>query len=226
MEKYGLPVANAGNIFEILRSLGVDKWNRIGKPIAVADYLNGALTRGGLTEEENKNLKYLPQIKVANFNDSNGRVFRGFQLSGIHGVRVFALINGFVPVCGEFQHGCEEVVLDLPGGNIEEGEDCATCAKREFGEEVGLTLEKVFPLGSSGILINARHRKSRNFSFFGIVKIPEIPYRQYRGTDECLGTVLVSLDDWLKLIEREFVQSYSVCTTFLALRRRGEFYGY
>lgn len=35
-------------------------------------------------------------------------------------------------------------------------------------------------------------------------------------------SVLLSLEDWLKLIERELVQCYSASTTLLALRKLGK----
>lgn len=219
--KYGLPVADADNIFEILRSVGIVKWDRAGDSIAVADYL-----KEDLAEEEKKNLKYAPHVKVANFNGPGGKLFRGFQWSGVHsGVRVFNLIDEFIPICGEFQHGCEEIVLDLPGGHIEDEEDYAACAKREFEEETGIGLEKVISLGSRGMLIVARRTNSRNFSFLGIAKNPVVLRNQCLDRNEHLRTVLVSLDDWLKLIEREFVQSYSASTTFLALRKLEERHG-
>lgn len=218
--KYGLPVANADNVFEVLRSVGIVKWKRIGDPVAIADYL-----KMDLTEEENKDIKYLPQVEVAGFQSPNGELFKGFQFSGMSGVRVFTLIDEFIPVCGEFHHGCEEIILDLPGGHIESEEDYAVCAKREFEEEVGMILEKVIPLGSRGVFIHARRTKAKNFSFLGVTKDPMIFQKQYLDRNERLKVVLVSLDDWLKLIEREFVQSYSVSTTLLALRRLGEFYG-
>lgn len=219
--KYCLPVANADNIFDILRSDGIVRWNRIGDPVDIVDYLEE-----DLTEEEKKNLKYTPRAKVANFNGPGGKLFKGFKWAGVpDGVRIFTLIDGLVPICGEFQHGCEEIVLDLPGGNIEDGEDCAVCAKREFEEETGIELDKVISLGSRGVFMVARRTNAKNFSFIGILKKPIIRRNQLLDSNEHLGVVLVSLDDWLKLIEREFVQSYSVATTFLALMKKGWFSG-
>lgn len=219
--KYGLPVANADNVFEVFRSLGIVKWDRVEGSVAVVNYL-----KEDLTEEKNKNLKYIPRVKVANFNGPGGKLFRGFQWVGINsGVRVFTMVDEFIPICAEFQHGCEEIVLDLPGGCIENGEDHAACAKREFEEETGVDLEKVISLGSRGVFMVARRTKAKNFSFLGIVKKPVALRNQNLDRNEQLQTVLVSLNDWLKLIEREFVQSYSITTTVLALRKRGEFYG-
>lgn len=206
--KYGLPVANADNVFNILRWVGITKWNRI-------------LKEDSAEKEKEKDLKYMPQIQVVSFKSPGGKLFEGFQVSGTNGVRVFTLVDGFVPICGEFQHGCEDVILDLPGGQINDGEDCATCAKREFEEETGISLEKVFPLGLRGTTINARRTKARNFSFIGIPKKPIVCKSQRLDDNEHLKVVLVSLEDWLKLIEREFAQSYSASTTFLALRRLG-----
>lgn len=216
--KFGLPLANADNVFEVLRSLGIVRWDKVGNPMSVTDYL-----KENLDEEEKRGLKYLPRVEVVGFNVPGARPFRGFQLSGIHGVRVFTLIDGFVPICGEFQHGCEDIILDLPGGHIEDEEDHAVCAKREFEEEVGLTLEKVVPLGLRGMTINARRTKARNFSFIGTLKKPIVCKSQRLDGNEHLRVVLVSLEDWLKLIEQEFVQSFSVATTLLALRRGKNF---
>ena len=67
--------------------------------------------------------------------------------------------------------------------------------------------------------IAARRISSRNFSFIGIVSNPVVLERQKLDADEHLKVVLISLDDWLKLIDREIVQSYSASTTLLALRR-------
>lgn len=221
-QKYGLPIANADNIFEILKLTGIVKWERIRDPVSVTDYL-----QRDFNDEEKKNLKYAPQVQVVGFRSPSGKLFDGFQISGIGGVRVFALVGGFVPICAEFHHGCEEIVLDLPGGHIEDEDekDYATCAKREFEEETGLILEKVDSLGSRGTLINARRIRAKNFSFLGIVKEPIVFQGQHLDDNENLKTVLVSLDDWLKLIEREFVQSYSVATTFLALMKKERFRG-
>lgn len=219
--KYGLPVSDADNIFKVLRSIGIVKWEKVRASISAADYLEN-----GLADETKDSLKYAPQVQVIGFRSPKGNLFNGFQVSGISGVRVFTLVDGLVPVCGEFQHGCDDIVLDLPGGHIEDEEDYATCAKREFEDETGMVLEKVVSLGSRGMLINARRTKAKNFSFLGELRKPIIRREQRLDSNEHLGAVLVSLDDWLKLIEREFVQSYSTSTTFLALRKLGECHGF
>lgn len=219
--KYGLPIADADNIFKVLKSVGVVKWEKVRDPMPAADYFEN-----GLAGEMKEGLRYAPQVQVIGFRSPGGSLFDGFQVLDFNGARVFTLIDGFVPVCGEFQHGCEEVVLDLPGGHIEDGEDYTTCAKREFEDETGMVLKKVVSLSSRGMLISARRTTARNFSFLGELRKPMVCRDQRLDSNEHLGAVLISLDDWLKLIEREFVQSYSASTTFLALRKLGRRYGF
>jgi ADP-ribose pyrophosphatase len=214
--KFGLPLANADNILEIVRSSGIANWKITADPIPVEDY-----PEINLTNQEIE-IKRKFQVKVSQFLSPSGENFRGFLVSSMSGARVFTLLEeGLVPICAEFQHACGEVFFDLPGGILEPGEDPAVCAKREFEEESGIVLENVISLSSVGMPIAAKRFKTRNFSFIGIARNPVTLISQKLDAGEHLKTVLVSLDDWLKLIDREMVQAYSASTTLLALRRLG-----
>ncbi|MBI2057850.1 MAG: NUDIX domain-containing protein [Candidatus Yanofskybacteria bacterium] len=212
--KYGLPLANADNILEVVKSLGIASWKIIANPVAVKDY-----QEVDLTSQEIK-IKRRFETKISQFLNPNGEVFKGFHLTGGSGTRVFTVLDeDFVPVCAEFQHGCGEIIFDLPGGNLELDEDPAVCAKREFEDESGIVLERVVSLGSKGMPVSARSLDARNFSFIGVAKCPLVVNSQSLDKSEFLKVVLVNLSDWLKLIEREMVQSYSASTTLLAMRR-------
>ncbi len=212
--KYGLPLANAGNILEIIKSSGIANWKIISNPVVTED-----CPEINLISQEVE-LKRRFQIEISQFLTPRGEIFRGFRLVGGNGTRVFTMLEeGLIPICAEFQHGCGEILFDLPGGRMEIGEDPVVCAKREFEEESGIVLESVISLSSIGMPISARHLSARNFSFIGIVSNPVMVKLQKFDEGECLKVVLVSLDDWLKLINREMVQAYSVSTTLLALRR-------
>jgi len=214
MKKYGLPVANADNVLKIVKSSGVADWKKVANSAVVENCPEFNL----FCREVEVKRRY--KIEISQFLSPNGEVFNFFRLAGGCGTRVFTLLDGgLVPICAEFQHGCGEVLFDLPGGRLEIGEDPAVCARREFEEESGIILEKIIPLGSVGMPIAARHFDARNFSFIGIASNPVESQLQKLDPDEYLKVVLVNLDDWLKLIEREVVQSYSVSTTLLALRR-------
>lgn len=215
--KHGLPLADADNIFDIFKSLGIVNWKMSENPIPVSEYLKQELSL-----EEKKNLKYLLKVEVATFTNPKGNLFRGFRSVGHDGAVVFTLLPGnLVVVCAEFMHGCEEVMLDLPGGMMEPGEDASVRAKKEFEEESGIILQEIIPLGSIGTTPVARQLNSRNYSFMGIETDPVIIKKQNLDDSEYLGVALVCLDDWLKLIDRERVDGKSVITTFKALRKLG-----
>src|SRR3989344_1368063 len=209
--RYGLPLVGVDKIWEIIQSSGIANWKTVTSPVAVEDY-----PEVNLTNQEIE-IKRKFQMEVSKFLSPSGK---GFRFIGGNGTRVLTLLDReFIPICAEFQHGCGEVLFDLPGGSLDTGEDPADCAKREFKEETGIILKNVISLGPAGMPIAARRISSRNFSFIGIVSNPVVLERQKLDADEHLKVVLISLDDWLKLIDREIVQSYSASTTLLALRR-------
>lgn len=212
--KYGLPLVNIDNIWEIVQSSGMANWKTIANPIAVEDYPEFELN------SQEKEIKHQLRMEVVQFLSPDGEIFKGFRLVGGSGTRVFTLLNEeLIPICAEFQHGCGEVLFDLPGGGSKPDEKPAVCAKREFEEEIGIILKNVVSLSSVGMPITARHHNVRNFSFMGIVSDPVELSPQKLDANEYLKAMLINLDDWLKLIEREVVQAYSVSTTLLAIRR-------
>ncbi len=213
--KYGLPLATADNIYEIVKGSGIANWKITADPVAAEDY-----PEADLTSQEIK-IKRKLQVEVSQFLTPSGKNFRGFHLlSDMRGTRVFTLLDeGLIPICAEFQHGCREVLLDLPGGEMKKGEDPAVCAKREFEEETGIVLKKIFPLSLVGVPVSARYTGARSFSFIGVAGGSVELKLQKLDANEHLKVVLISLDDWLKLVDREKVQAYSVSTTLLAMRR-------
>lgn len=213
--KYDLPLVNADNILEVVQLSGIANWKTIAGPIAAEDY-----SEVNLTDQEKK-IKRRLRVEVSQFLTPGGKKFNGFSLlAGKKGTRVFTMLEeGVIPVCAEFQHGCGEVLFDLPGGELDPGENPAVCAKREFEEEVGIILKDIISLSSVGMPISARYLGSRNFSFIGIASDPVELRLQKLDANEYLKVVLVSLDDWFKLIEREMVQAYSISATLLAMRR-------
>jgi ADP-ribose pyrophosphatase len=46
----------------------------------------------------------------------------------------------------QYRYGVDAVVIELPAGTIDEGEDPLDCAKRELAEETGYTAERWEPL--------------------------------------------------------------------------------
>lgn len=55
--------------------------------------------------------------------------------------------NGDVMLVKQFRYPFSDVLLEVPAGKREQGEDPLECGIRELKEEVGATAEKIIPLG-------------------------------------------------------------------------------
>jgi 8-oxo-dGTP pyrophosphatase MutT (NUDIX family) len=69
----------------------------------------------------------------------NGSILENYYVRESHG---FAIIFALTPAADvvlvrQYKHGIGQVVLELPAGAIDEGEDPAACAVRELREETG-----------------------------------------------------------------------------------------
>ena len=55
--------------------------------------------------------------------------------------------DGIVYMVRQYRHGAGEVVLEIPAGKLNYGEDALECGKRELLEEIGATAQEYIPLG-------------------------------------------------------------------------------
>ncbi len=118
------------------------------------------------------------------------RESRGFTI-------VFALTpDEHVVLVRQYKHGIGAMVLELPAGGIDAGEDPAACARRELAEETGyvadppeLELAGSFvhdPTGSSTRFHvyfgrNARPLVATHFDVTEDIEVVLVPLRQLRG---------------------------------------------
>ena len=78
----------------------------------------------------------------------NGRPATREVVSHPGGVAILPLHDdGTVTVVRQFRYPFGRVITELPAGKLEKGEDPFEAAKRELGEECGLTADHYTPLG-------------------------------------------------------------------------------
>lgn len=63
------------------------------------------------------------------------------------GVAVVAAVDGELLLVRQFRAGVQRVLLELPAGRLEPGEDPARCGLRELAEETGYAAQRLLPLG-------------------------------------------------------------------------------
>ncbi|TSA45679.1 NUDIX hydrolase [bacterium] len=213
---YGLPILNLQNVSEIMAKKELSGFRKLAPAMPLEKYLEKKFTK---TEEEE--LRFVPKVEVVKFKDPKGNDFNGFRNLFKNGVLVFALLPGdLLPICAEFKHGCERVMLCLPSGLIEPGDkNPEVAAKREFKEEMGITLRKLVLLNRQSIPVDARVSTRQNYFFLGMPSDPLGIKKQKREGAEFIERFLVSIDNWLKFMEAGLVDECSMAATLLALRK-------
>ncbi len=82
--------------------------------------------------------------------ESDGKESTFFVTENPDWANIIALTrNREVILIEQFRHGTEEVILEIPGGMIDDGEDMEKAARRELLEETGFSAEKFILLGKS-----------------------------------------------------------------------------
>lgn len=82
--------------------------------------------------------------------DSDGQEATFFVCENPDWVNIVAVTEtGNVILIEQFRHGTEEIILEIPGGMVDEGESHSITAARELLEETGFAPREMIPLGRS-----------------------------------------------------------------------------
>ncbi len=214
--KYGFPIVDADNIFNVIDKLGIKKWPRLEQPVSLGEYLSRDLSAAERREAE----LFMPKAEAILFRKPNGGTFNGFRSVNKDWATVFTLLpDDLIPITIEFKHGSEIICVVPPSGvpnrkDFESDFPMASCAKREFQEETGIELEEVIPVGSpAGDSVSPRQSTQRYFPFLGIPKIPISQVKPRVDENEYLKVVLISLKEWMKLIEGKKIEDLCANST-------------
>ena len=222
--KYGFPVVDSENIFQILKDMGIKPWPQIGKPMPLEKYVAGDLT----AEQKIEGEKFAPKSEVVFLSQPDGKIFNGFRATGEDGVIAFTILEqNLVVIVADFVHGGEVIRLKPPAGfyGKDQEKSALNCIKREIREETGIVLQdnEIIPLaGSEGICDEPRRITMKEYYFLARPRSPITPLPARPDATEFLQTILVPLREWLKLIKTGKVKdSTSITATTLALFELG-----
>jgi ADP-ribose pyrophosphatase len=113
----------------------------------------------------------------------------------------------------QFRHGTEEIILEIPGGMIDEDETPETAARRELLEETGYASDEFVYLGASHPNPAIQNNRLYHFAAFGCEKIQATAFDEH----ESVVTKLVSKTEIPQLIEDEKITHSLVLAAFYKL---------
>jgi len=110
----------------------------------------------------------------------------------------------------QFRHGTEEVILEIPGGMIDECEEPIIAAARELVEETGFAAREIIPLGKSRPNPAIQNNWIYHFLALDCDKIKDTAF----GEHESVVTKLVTLEELDQIIENEEITHSLVIAAF------------
>lgn len=96
----------------------------------------------------------------------------------------------------QFRHGSEEIILEIPGGMIDENEEKEFAAKRELLEETGYSSDEFVYLGKSRPNPAIQNNWIYHYAAFNCEKTAETAFDEH----ESVTTKLVPLADVKRLV--------------------------
>ncbi len=97
----------------------------------------------------------------------------------------------------QFRHGTEEIILEIPGGMIDAGEEPIIAAARELVEETGFAAREIIPIGKSRPNPAIQNNWIHHFLALDCEKTKDTAFDEH----ESIVTKLATLEEVEQLIE-------------------------
>ncbi|MCA1624631.1 MAG: NUDIX hydrolase [Acidobacteria bacterium] len=142
---------------------------------------------------------------------SDGKKGSFYCLENPDWVNVIALTKqSEVVLIEQYRHGAEEIVLEIPGGMVDEDESADTAAGRELLEETGFQARQIIFLGKS----HPNPAIQNNALYHFLALDCEITSKTKFDEHESVVTKLVSLAEVENLIKNEKITHSLVLAAF------------
>ncbi|MBK6647498.1 MAG: NUDIX hydrolase [Anaerolineales bacterium] len=156
-----------------------------------------------------------PRFRIDKVELVNGKVFEPVVFEFRSWANIVALTkDNEVVLVRQYRHGVREMLLELPGGVVDEGENPLEGARRELMEETGYSAGNMIEVGR----IYPNPAIQHNTLFCYLATDVELTGSQHFDETEELEVHLVKLDELLQMVKRgEFKHALHVAVLFQAL---------
>jgi 8-oxo-dGTP pyrophosphatase MutT (NUDIX family) len=156
-----------------------------------------------------------PYLRVDRCELHNGQLLDCHLLEYNDEILVFAVTKDQeVVLIRQYRHGVEKVILELPGGSVDEGETPLEAAKRELMEETGYASNTWIEVGC--ISPNPAIYRNKIYSYLAFDAEPTGKQSSYDA--EAVEVFLMPLDEVVeKARSGKFIHSLNIATLFFVL---------
>ena len=156
-----------------------------------------------------------PKFRMDTCELPSGKEYKAFVLEFDAWANVIAITkNNEVVLVKQYRHGVQEVLLELPGGVVDKGEDPLEGAKRELMEETGYSAGNIIEVGR----LYPNPAIQHNTLYCYLATDVELTGEQHLDDAEEIEVQLVPLDELIKMAAQgKFLHALNVAVLFQAL---------
>jgi ADP-ribose pyrophosphatase len=158
---------------------------------------------------------FRPRFRIDRCELSNGKFLEATVLELSSWANILAITkNHEVVLIKQYRHGIQEVLWEIPGGVVEDGEDPSEGVKRELLEETGYTASAFVQIGK--FYPNPAFQNNTVYCFIALDA--EKVTGQHLDDGEDIEVHLVPLDELIDMTKRgEFPHALQVAALFHSL---------
>lgn len=160
-----------------------------------------------------------PKFRMDNCELPSGKPYKAFVLEFDAWANVLAITkNNEVVLIRQYRHGVQDVLFELPGGVVDEGEDPLEGAKRELLEETGYGGGNIVEVGR----VYPNPAIQQNTLYCYLATDVEWVGEQDLDESEEIEVVLVPLDELVSMVQQgKLLHALNIAVVFQALIRLG-----